>query len=148
VDTSRIVYEGILQQGRSRIRRVAELLDEHGHWKTDLVQSIFLPIDADVILKIKTSRRRDEDIIGWQPEKSGLFIVKSAYNLAFTNSPVQCEFAATSSRPEGDDICWKRVSGQQKFLRKLKPLPTKLHLMRLLQRGIKGLVVWMLQGLV
>jgi hypothetical protein len=63
VDTSRIVYEGILQQGRSRIRRVAELLDEHGHWKTDLVQSIFLPIDADVILKIKTSRRRDEDII-------------------------------------------------------------------------------------
>jgi hypothetical protein len=38
---------------RSRVRRVAELLDEHGHWRTDLVQSIFLPIDADVILKSK-----------------------------------------------------------------------------------------------
>jgi ribonuclease HI len=68
----------------------------------------FWPIDANEIFKIKTSSRLDEDIIAWQPEKSGQFTVRSAYYLAFSNSPDQCEFAATSTRPEGKEVRWQR----------------------------------------
>jgi hypothetical protein len=45
-------------------------------------RNMFYPIDADVILKLKPSRRLEEDVLAWQPEKSGSFSVRSAYKLA------------------------------------------------------------------
>jgi hypothetical protein len=64
-----------------RIRRVSELLDGVGGWNTPLIHETFDPIDADVIVKIKPSRHGSVDVIVWQPEKSGLFTVKSAYGV-------------------------------------------------------------------
>jgi hypothetical protein len=99
----------VLSPRRScRLKWVSELLDEQGMWKTELVRHIFYPIDADVILGIKPARQFD-DILAWQLEKSGIFSVKSAYRLAFNQSPIQCYFAATSARPEGDDECWQKI---------------------------------------
>jgi hypothetical protein len=95
--------------GDRRIRRVSDLLDNHGLWKEELVRSKFLPIDAEAILGIRPSRRLDEDIIAWQPEKSGIFTVRSAYKLAFNNCLVQCSFATTSARPDSSKTCWKRI---------------------------------------
>jgi hypothetical protein len=96
-------------RGKKRFRRVSELLDDQGNWKEAMVRSNFLPIDVEVILKIKPSRRLDNDLIAWQPEGSGHFTVRSAYKLAFNESSDQCAFAATSSVPDGANSCWKRI---------------------------------------
>jgi hypothetical protein len=89
----------------------SELLDGQGSWKEALVRTIFLPIDADAILKIKPSKRLDADILAWQPEKNGIFTVRSACHLAFNASPEQCNFPATSVCPDGNTSCWKRIWG-------------------------------------
>jgi hypothetical protein len=89
-----------------RIRRVSELLDDQMRWKEDLVRNTFQQIDADIILKIKPSRRQANDVLAWQPEKSGSFSVRSAYKLALNELPDQCSFPTTSAHPGGDDPCW------------------------------------------
>ena len=35
------------------LRRVSDLIDKHVNWKTDLIRQTFLPVDAELILKIK-----------------------------------------------------------------------------------------------
>ncbi|KAK1620559.1 hypothetical protein QYE76_026076 [Lolium multiflorum] len=75
-------------------------------WKEDLVWNTFQQIDADIILKIKPSRRQANDVLAWQPEKSGSFSVRSAYKLALNELPDQCSFPTTSAHPGGDDPCW------------------------------------------
>jgi hypothetical protein len=50
-------------KGRNRINRVSDLLDDHGNWKTQLIRDAFYPIDADSILKIRPSKRDQEDIL-------------------------------------------------------------------------------------
>jgi hypothetical protein len=92
-----------------RIRRVSDLLDGHGNWKEELIRTKFIPVDADLILNIKSSRRMSEDILAWQPEKSGIFSVRSAYKLAFNELPEQCLFPATSSRADGSNPCWLKI---------------------------------------
>jgi ribonuclease HI len=102
-------YMKVLSPRRSsRLRWVSELLDTSGQWRTELVRRTFNPIDAEVILSIKPAFRFD-DVLAWQPEKTGIFSVRSAYRLAFTQMPIQCNFAASSSRPEGDDVCWQKI---------------------------------------
>jgi hypothetical protein len=91
----------------------SELLDGQGSWKEALVRTIFLPIDADAVLKIKPSRRLDAYILAWQPEKNGIFTVRSAYHLAFNASPEQCNFPATSVCPDGNTSCWKSIWGAE-----------------------------------
>jgi hypothetical protein len=51
-------------------------------WNNQLVKDIFLPHDAEQILKIKVPDHDMEDTIAWQFEKSGMFTIKSAYHLA------------------------------------------------------------------
>jgi hypothetical protein len=92
-----------------RIRKVADLLDDQGNWKEGMVRKYFLPIDIEVILKIKPSRRLDEDVLAWQPEKSGVFSVRSAYKLAFNQDPEQCMFASQSMQSDGSNLCWRRI---------------------------------------
>ncbi|KAA0051069.1 hypothetical protein E5676_scaffold1154G00460 [Cucumis melo var. makuwa] len=57
--------------------RLLDILNNDGNWNRDLVNSIFLPIDATLILNIprRGSGRRDE--ISWKPRpKSSSFGVK------------------------------------------------------------------------
>jgi hypothetical protein len=72
-------------------------------------RNMFYPIDADVILKLKPSRRLEEDVLAWQPEKSGTFSVRSAYRLALNAHPDQCDIATTSSYPDGKHPCWTKI---------------------------------------
>jgi ribonuclease HI len=92
-----------------RIRWVSELLDNQGNWKEEMIRTCFLPIDADLILRIKPSRRFDGDVVACQPEQSGIFSVRSAYKIALNELPEQCLFPTTSSRPDGDDLCWTKI---------------------------------------
>jgi hypothetical protein len=68
-----------------------------------------MPAEAEEILKIKTSRRACDDFLAWQPEKSGVFTVRTAYKLALNELPEQCAFGASSIRPAADDPCWSRI---------------------------------------
>lgn len=48
-------------QGRCLLRRISELLDDHGVWRTDLLCRTFLPADVHEILKIRTSSCLGDD---------------------------------------------------------------------------------------
>jgi hypothetical protein len=70
----RVAYGKILTpKGNRQIRRVSELLAENGDWNSQLINTIFLPVDADAILKIKPSKFDQDDVLAWQPERSGIF---------------------------------------------------------------------------
>jgi hypothetical protein len=69
---------------RPRVRWVSKLFDnKHREWNHRLVRNIFLPVDADAILKIRIPTIEISDQFAWHFEKSGLFSVKSAYKLAY-----------------------------------------------------------------
>jgi hypothetical protein len=62
---------------------VSQLIDHQNHtWKEELVRSIFLPHDADIVLSIRLPSYNETDFISWTLENHGFFTVKSAYNLA------------------------------------------------------------------
>jgi hypothetical protein len=72
-----------------------------------LVRSLFVPVDAEAILRIKPSRRLDYDVLAWQPEPSGIFTVRSAYKLGLADLTEQCNIAASSSG--GNDPSWAMI---------------------------------------
>ena len=97
------------RQGRCRMRWVSELLDTDGRdWDFDRLIQIFNPADVEEIVKIKIPARRMEDFIAWHMEKTGLFSVRSAYNLAFRIKLGQGT-ASSSSAPDGARKVWSRV---------------------------------------
>ena len=63
---------------------VSLLIDEDTkRRKTDLVQALFLPFEADTILQIPLSYSFPDDKMVWVGNKWGFFSVKSAYYVAF-----------------------------------------------------------------
>lgn len=68
---------------RNHLRRVADLFNSEG---TDgdihRICSTFNPTDVEAIAKIQLMTRRTEDFLAWQPEKSEMFSVRSAYDIA------------------------------------------------------------------
>ena len=60
----------VTPQGRSRLRRVSELLDNHGGWRMDVIHDMFLLVDVEEIAKIRTSPRMGEDLLAWGPERN------------------------------------------------------------------------------
>lgn len=62
--------------------RVGDLIDRDlGEWRVDMVDSIFLPIDVDVIKSIPLSTDWPPDRLTWHYSVTGSFTVKSAYYL-------------------------------------------------------------------
>jgi hypothetical protein len=59
---------------------VNELLTDSGGWNEDRVREIFFSIDANAILRIPV-RGREDDLWVWEPEKHGMYMVRSAYKL-------------------------------------------------------------------
>ena len=77
-------------------------------WDFDRLIQIFNPADVEEIAKIKIPARRMEDFIAWHMEKSGLFSVRSAYNLALRIKRGQGT-SSSSSAPDGARKVWSRV---------------------------------------
>jgi hypothetical protein len=57
---------------------VNELLADSGGWNEDKVRVNFFNIDAEAILRIPV-RGREDNLWAWEPEKHGIYMVKSAY---------------------------------------------------------------------
>jgi ribonuclease HI len=92
----------------SRLRRVSQLINNHDHtWKEDVIRDIFMPHDADAVLRIRLPSYDDEDFISWTLENHGMFTVRSAYNLALdlkNGTPPN-----SSSCQNGDRNLWKVI---------------------------------------
>ena len=65
--------------------RVSDLLHPAmATWNEPLIRSVFLPFDAEAILKIPVCTRNTEDFWAWNPDRKGKFTVSSAYKLLVT----------------------------------------------------------------
>uniref|UniRef100_A0A2N9FDK7 Reverse transcriptase domain-containing protein n=1 Tax=Fagus sylvatica TaxID=28930 RepID=A0A2N9FDK7_FAGSY len=114
--------------------RVTELI--HGSpptWNVSKVQNLFLPYDADAILKIPLSRRVQEDKLFWFTTRDGKYSVRSGYKLLLKESRAS---QPESSRQWDPDPLWKKIWGARvpvkirSFLWRAchESLPTKLGL--------------------
>ncbi|KAL4631902.1 hypothetical protein ACB092_04G012200 [Castanea dentata] len=62
--------------------KVSTLIDQNtAAWKTEEVQHMFLPHEADIILGIPLSARRPEDRIIWSYTPTGMFTTSSAFKM-------------------------------------------------------------------
>ena len=52
-------------------------------WRADVINSTFLPFEAETILKIPLSRSLLEDKLIWLGNNQGVFTVKSAFHIAY-----------------------------------------------------------------
>lgn len=60
---------------------VAQLIDNQGRWKEELIRTNFMEEDAEIILNIPINSSPREDTVIWQKDSKGLFSVRSAYRL-------------------------------------------------------------------
>lgn len=79
-------------------------MTEAGNWNEELIRDIFLPIDANAILRIPT-RQQYEDWWAWEPEKHGVYSVKSAYRKLYGMNGRVDEMAPGGS----SDEAWKQI---------------------------------------
>lgn len=64
-------------EDRQAVSRVSDLLLANGQWDVDAIRQCFIPVDAAAILRIPPGPQF-QDIWSWEPEKHGLYSVKSA----------------------------------------------------------------------
>jgi len=97
------------RRGRCRLHWVAELLKSDGSDRDQSrLRSYFCPADVDAISRIRLAPRNTDDFVAWQPEKNGMFSVRSAYNLAMMEKTRECSMAS-SSNPLGDRKLWSNI---------------------------------------
>ena len=87
---------------------VSSLIDQDTKWwKANVVRTLFLPFEADMILKIPLSQRLPEDSLIWIGNKRGVFTVKSAYHIA---AKLQSDKdLGESSFGDSRSIIWKKT---------------------------------------
>ncbi|XP_062005779.1 uncharacterized protein LOC133722953 [Rosa rugosa] len=85
--------------------QVSELM-QNGEWDKELVQTIFSPDDALIILSLPLSSNRVADRVIWHYDPKGRFTTKSAYHLAFSSLHSALVEASGSSEPSN---FWKCV---------------------------------------
>jgi hypothetical protein len=92
---------------------VSFLIDESTSlWNADVIQSIFTEETASKILQVPLSRYGGDDFASWPHAKFGIYTVRSAYNLARSES----FFATQSSSGRGlssavckEERLWKKL---------------------------------------
>ena len=87
---------------------VSSLIDQDTKWwKANVVRTLFLPFEANMILKIPLSQQLPEDSLIWIGNKRGVFTVKSAYHIA---AKLQSDKdLGESSSGDSRSIIWKKL---------------------------------------
>jgi ribonuclease HI len=91
--------------------KVNELI--HGSppvWNSTLIHTLFLPYDAEAILKIPISARGPPDKLIWHATRDGKFSVRSGYHLLLKDYRVS---TPGCSRHEDPDSLWKTIWAAQ-----------------------------------
>jgi hypothetical protein len=91
-----------LKKGRGRIRWVSQLtVPDRCEWNEQTLHECMYPHDVAEVLKIRLSERVQADHIAWFYEKSEIFTMRSAYNLAMRIEKGMGERAGSSARIDG-----------------------------------------------
>ena len=61
------------------VTMVSDLMTNSGQWNEELIREIFIPVDAAAIPRIPLRSHDDDDCWAWEPEKHGIYSVKTAY---------------------------------------------------------------------
>jgi hypothetical protein len=86
------------------VTMVSDLLTESRDWNEELIREIFIPVDANAILRTPM-RLQEEDWWAWELEKYGEYSVRSTYR-KLANDQMQGELL----QPQGSgDISWQRT---------------------------------------
>lgn len=94
------------KNNRNRLLYVNELLNPGTkEWNERLVRHVMKEEDATETLRMNLSDAIDEDFPAWQPERTGMFTVKSAYRLAWNLK--QPTSASSSSEADGERKIWR-----------------------------------------
>lgn len=65
---------------------VSSLMNMHGtYWDVDIIQDIFEPRDANLIMNIHLSMQKRSDKLIWAKENRGNFTIKSCYKALTVN---------------------------------------------------------------
>ena len=96
---------------------VADLIDATtATWNRQLVQQVFMPMDAEIILSIPPCTRNMADFWSWHFERHGNFSVKTAYNMLVATKLrreawLHEEAGSSSSNAEQQSwkFLWKRL---------------------------------------
>ena len=99
---------------------VSELiLPATASWNEDLVRAVFLPIDAEAILRIPVCTRNIEDFLAWYPETKGKFTVNSAYRFLQQTKIQREEWFGRKGRPAPIEMKNRGACcGRSRFLRR------------------------------
>jgi hypothetical protein len=83
----------------------------HGRreWDEQLIRECMYNHDALEVLQIRLSDKSQEDQIAWALEKSGIFLVKSAYRLALNIDWNTSARACSSASPDGSCTLYKDI---------------------------------------
>ena len=72
----------ITPRGQTILTRVCELIDPtSGTWDETLISNLFNPVDSRRILQIPIHLQGFDDFIAWHPNRTGIFLVRSAYHM-------------------------------------------------------------------
>ena len=83
------------------------MIEHEPGWNVDLVESIFLPVEAQTILGIPVSRFHSSDKLIWHETNNGQFTVRSAYHLAMSHQ----HGGDVTSTSLGVSNIWKQIWG-------------------------------------
>jgi ribonuclease HI len=94
----------------TRLRWINQLIDRNSNtWNTPLLRELFFEHDVQAILGIELPLQNLEDRLAWQPERNGIFTVKSAYWLALSLKHQQRDVGSTSSKTDGERSLWNCI---------------------------------------
>lgn len=104
----------ISSKGTSRLKCVLDLINEDGSWNIHKINQYFLPLDAEIILRIRLPVREEEDFIAWHPIKHGRFSVRSAYSWALKlKNMSKCSGSSSEISCKAWDLIWKNAAPQK-----------------------------------
>jgi hypothetical protein len=98
------------KEASARIRRVGQLLTQNPRkWNEELIKKICDPEDVMWILKQKIPSEPCEDLLAWHYERTGEFLVKSVYRLAYNILNGTRWRASASSAHDHTRNVWKGI---------------------------------------
>jgi hypothetical protein len=93
------------------IKTVDELFETgNRQWNEQLVRQSFIAIDAEEVLRVRPSRTMDSDVLAWAPEKTGVYSVRSAYQLLKSEQAQRIAEKEGGGATSTGGVWWKRLS--------------------------------------
>jgi hypothetical protein len=92
-----------------RLRRVSQLLSPGcNEWDIGTLRRFFSPWDVDEIRKIKLPTHKTPDWVAWNYERTGVFLVRSAYRMALSKA-MNLDERGSSAEGNGERKVWKKI---------------------------------------